>query len=65
MTLKILLPLSLAFIMFSMGLALVLEDFKETIERGEKITSFTNQFHLFQRLQVILQHAHFFIHFIG
>lgn len=28
MTLKILLPLSLAFIMFSMGLALVLEDFK-------------------------------------
>lgn len=31
MTLKILLPLSLAFIMFSMGLALVLEDFKRVI----------------------------------
>ncbi|MCB1759855.1 MAG: bile acid:sodium symporter family protein [Gammaproteobacteria bacterium] len=31
MTLKVLLPLSLAFIMFSMGLALVLDDFKRVV----------------------------------
>ncbi|MCB1872618.1 MAG: bile acid:sodium symporter, partial [Gammaproteobacteria bacterium] len=31
MTLKILLPLSLAFIMFSMGLSLVLDDFKRVV----------------------------------